>query len=82
MWSLCTIAEDWLLSNLLVCEVSMYRFGFVEIYSPFSCQIATLLTADCSFLVEISTVSLIAMTAVSSANVAMVLFDVVGTSLI
>jgi hypothetical protein len=41
-----------------------------------------LLTADCSFLVEISTVSLIALTAVSSANVAMVLFDVVGTSLI
>jgi hypothetical protein len=41
-----------------------------------------LLTADCSFLVEISTVSPIAMTAVSSANVAMVLFDVVGSSLI
>jgi hypothetical protein len=32
-----------------------------------------LLTADCSFLVEISTVSPIDMTAVSSANVAMVL---------
>jgi hypothetical protein len=41
-----------------------------------------LLTADCSFLVEISTVSPIVMTAVSSANVAMVLFDVVGKSLI
>jgi hypothetical protein len=40
-----------------------------------------LLTADCSFPVEISTVSPIAMPAVSSANVAMVLFDVVGTSL-
>jgi hypothetical protein len=40
-----------------------------------------LLTADCSFLVELSTVSPIAMTAVSSANVAMVLFGVVGTSL-
>jgi hypothetical protein len=40
------------------------------------------LTADCSFLVEISAVSPIAMTAVSSANVTMVLFDVVGTSLI
>jgi hypothetical protein len=59
----------------------MYRFGFVEFYSPFFVQIASLLTADCSFLVEISTVSPIAMTAVSSANVAMVLFDVVGTSL-
>jgi hypothetical protein len=41
-----------------------------------------LLTADCSFLVEISTVSPIAMTAGSSANVTMVLFNVVGTSLI
>jgi hypothetical protein len=39
-----------------------------------------LLTAACSFLVEFSTVSPIAMTAVSSANVAMVLFDVVCTS--
>jgi hypothetical protein len=48
----------------------------------FLVQIATLLTADCNFLVEISTDSPIAMTAVSSANVAMVLFDVVGTSLI
>jgi hypothetical protein len=38
-----------------------------------------LLAADCSFLVELSTVSSIA---VSSANVAMVLFNVVGTSLI
>jgi hypothetical protein len=37
-----------------------------------------LLTTDCSFLVEISTVSPIAMTALSSANVAMLLFDVVG----
>jgi hypothetical protein len=42
----------------------------------FLVQIATLLTADCSFLVEISTVSPTTMTAVSSANVAMVLFDV------
>jgi hypothetical protein len=41
-----------------------------------------LLTADCSCLVEISTVFPVAMTAVSSSNVAMVLFDVVGTSLI
>jgi hypothetical protein len=60
----------------------MYRFGFVEFYSHFLVQIATLLTGDCSFLVELSKVPLIAMTAVSSANVAMVLFDVVGTSLI
>jgi hypothetical protein len=44
--------------------------------------IATLFTADRSFLVELSVVSLIAMTVVSSANVGMVLFDVVGTSLI
>jgi hypothetical protein len=44
----------------------------------FLVQIATLLTAYCSFLVEISTVSPIAMTVVSSANVAIVLFDVVG----
>jgi hypothetical protein len=48
----------------------------------FLVQIATLLMAYCSFLVELSTVFLIAMTAVSSANVAMVLFDVVGTALI
>jgi hypothetical protein len=48
----------------------------------FIAQIATLLTADYSFLVELSTVFPIAMTAVSSANVAMVLFGVVGTSLI
>jgi hypothetical protein len=41
-----------------------------------------LLSADCSILVEFSTISPIAMTAVSSANVAMVLFDVDGTSLI
>jgi hypothetical protein len=41
-----------------------------------------LLTDECSFLVEISMVSPIAMTAVSSANVAIVLFDVVSTSLI
>jgi hypothetical protein len=33
-------------------------------------------------MVELTTVSLIAMTAVSSADVAMMLFDVVGTSLI
>jgi hypothetical protein len=37
----------------------------------FLVQIATLLTADYSFLIEISTVSPIVMTAVSSANVAM-----------
>jgi hypothetical protein len=60
----------------------MYRFGFDEFFRHFLVQIATLLTADCSFLFEISTVSPIAMTAVSSANVAVVLFDVVGTSLI
>jgi hypothetical protein len=48
----------------------------------FLVQTATLLTADCSFLVEHSTVSRIAITAVSSANVTMVLFDVVGSSLI
>jgi hypothetical protein len=41
-----------------------------------------LFTADCSFLVEFSTVSLFAMIAVSPANVVMALFDVVGTSLI
>jgi hypothetical protein len=40
-----------------------------------------LFTADCSFLVEFSTVSPTAVTAVSSANVAMVLFNVVDTSL-
>jgi hypothetical protein len=48
----------------------------------FFAQTATLFTADCSFLVEFSTVFPIAMTAVSSANVVMVLVDVVGTSLI
>jgi hypothetical protein len=61
----------------------MYRFGFIEFYSPFFfVQIATLFTAHCSFLVEISTFSPITMTVVSSTNVVMVLFDVVGTSLI
>jgi hypothetical protein len=40
-----------------------------------------LITANCIFLVE-STVSPTVMTAVSSANLAMVLFNVVGTSLI
>jgi hypothetical protein len=29
--------EDWLLSNLLVCEVNYVPFGFIEFYSPFSC---------------------------------------------
>jgi hypothetical protein len=41
-----------------------------------------LFAADCSFLIEFSTVSLTIMTPVSSTNVAMVLFDVDGTSLI
>jgi hypothetical protein len=41
-----------------------------------------LFTANRSFLVEFLTVSPIAMTAVSSGNAAMVLFNVVGTSLI
>jgi hypothetical protein len=44
--------------------------------------IATLFTIDCSFRVELPTVSPTAMTAVSSANVTVVLFNVVGTSLI
>jgi hypothetical protein len=82
IWNFCVIDENWLLFNLVVCEVNMYRFGLVEFIRHFLVQIVTLLTADCSFLVEISTVSPITMTAVSSANVAMVLFDVVGTSLI
>jgi hypothetical protein len=60
----------------------MYRFGFFEFYSPIFVQMATLFIADCSFLVVFQTVSPTVMTAVSSANVAMVLFDVVGTSLI
>jgi hypothetical protein len=54
----------------------------LSLFAIFFVQIATLFTADCSFLVELSTVSPIAMTAVSSANVTMVLFHVVGTSLI
>jgi hypothetical protein len=37
MWNFCAIDEDWLLFNLVVYEVSMYLFGFVEFYSPFSC---------------------------------------------
>jgi hypothetical protein len=57
-------------------------FDSLSFIRHFLVQIAILLTADCSFLVEIPTVSPIAMTAVSSAKVAMVLFDVVGTSLI
>jgi hypothetical protein len=56
IWKFFAIDENWLLFNL-VCEVNMNRFGFVDFYSPFLVQIATLLTADCSFLVEISTVS-------------------------
>jgi hypothetical protein len=30
----CIIDEDWLLFNLPVSEVNMYRFGSVEFYSP------------------------------------------------
>jgi hypothetical protein len=41
-----------------------------------------LFTADCGFLVEFSTVSPTAMTAVSFASMAMVLFNVGGTSLV
>jgi hypothetical protein len=63
IWNFCAIDEDLLLFNL-VCEVNMFRFGFVEFYSPFSCPDIDFLTADCSFLVDISTVSPIAMTAV------------------
>jgi hypothetical protein len=37
IWNFCAIDEDWLLLNLVVCEVNMYRFGFIEFYSPFSC---------------------------------------------
>jgi hypothetical protein len=59
-----TIDEDWLLSNLLVCEVNMYRFGFVEFYPQFSCPDSDFVDADCSFLVELSTVSPMAMLAV------------------
>jgi hypothetical protein len=55
----------------------LYWLSFIR---HFLVQIATLLTADYSFLVELSTVSPIVMTAVSSADVAMVLFDVVGTT--
>jgi hypothetical protein len=67
---------------MVVCKVNIYLFGFKELYSPFVVQMATLLTADCSFLVEFSTVSPTAMTAASSANVAVVLFDVVRMSLV
>jgi hypothetical protein len=82
IWKFCAIDEDWSLSNLLVCEVNMHPFGFVEFYSPFSCPDSDFVATDCSFLVEISTASLVAKTAVSSANMAMVPFDVVSTSLI
>jgi hypothetical protein len=34
IWNFCAIDEDWLLFNLVVCEVNMYQFGFVELYSP------------------------------------------------
>jgi hypothetical protein len=37
IWNFCALDEDWLLFNLVVCEVNMYRLGFVEFYSPFSC---------------------------------------------
>jgi hypothetical protein len=82
IWNLCTIDEDCLLSNLLACKVNTYRFGFVGFFRRFFVQIAILFRVDCSFLVEFSTVSPTAMTTVSSANAAMVLFNVVGTSLI
>jgi hypothetical protein len=53
----------------------LYSLSFIR---HFLVQIANWLTADFSFLVEMSMVSPIAMTALSSANVAMVLFAVVG----
>jgi hypothetical protein len=77
---LCTNDEDWLifLFGKSICT-DLDSLSFIR---HFLGQIATLLTADCSFQVELSTVSLFAMAAVLSANVAMVLFDVVGTPLI
>jgi hypothetical protein len=44
IWNFCAIDEDWLLFNLLVCEVNMYRFGFVEFYSPLFVRTANLFT--------------------------------------
>jgi hypothetical protein len=44
-------------------------------------QIAILFRADCNFLVEFSSDSPTAMTAVSSANVAVVLYSIVRKSL-
>jgi hypothetical protein len=55
----------------------MYQLGFIEFYSPVIFQIATSFTADCGFLVEFPTACPTAVTA----DVAMVLFNVVGISL-
>jgi hypothetical protein len=55
----------------------------VEFYSHFSfVQTATPFTADSSFLVEFPAISPIAMTAVSSKIVTMLLFNVAGMPLI
>jgi hypothetical protein len=40
IWNLCTIDGDWFLSNLLVCEVNMYRFWFVDLTFPVSISYA------------------------------------------
>jgi hypothetical protein len=82
IWNVCTINEDWLLFTRLVFKVNMYRFGLVEFSSPFFVELATLFTANHSFRIESETVSPTAMTPVSSASVAMVLFSIVGTSLV
>jgi hypothetical protein len=71
-----------MLSNFLFAKSLCTYLDSLTFIRYFLVQIVTSLSADCRFLVEHSAVSPNAMTAVSSANVAMVMFDVVVTSLI
>jgi hypothetical protein len=72
----CAIDGDWLLFIFLFVKSVCTDLDSLRFIHHFLVQIATLLTADCSFLLELPTVSAIAMTAVSPASVAMVLFNV------
>jgi hypothetical protein len=40
IWKFYAIDEDWLLFNLVACEVNMYRFGFNQV-NKISSQIAS-----------------------------------------
>jgi hypothetical protein len=57
IWNFCAIDEDWLLTNLLVWKSICTDLESVSFIRQILVQISTLLTADCSFLVELPTVS-------------------------